>query len=574
LDNIDKATSLTKYLSFKVNMRIVYFLLFALPLLAGASLSVFGGKPLQESLLLSYTSLFISGIISMFLIKMFVWTIKMRSIVLSMLIFEFIYSLSLSLSVYLFGMSENLLVDILAVAGVLSLILWLCIGMVLGKLKTGITIGIIQFVVFAFLVAPFFAVPLKSLLAEYAVLSTVSVVVVLVLAYALLSPVRRNFSVSGFDALSSFAGQWYFGTDDLEDLFTQVGEHASLPLGIIGIKAEKDYRVVVPYIHFGPFGKLGGSDAPGAISSALDGRAIVMHSTATHDLNPTSRNEISKIIDAVKSFDKDAKYSKARGAFIESSYGSARMHGLVINDSILVTFTRAPEITEDTDIGLGYLIMEKLKRKFKNVIVADEHNSSAEKITYFDLLSEEAKEYLRCADALASKTFALQDMECSISWLKPNVKAIASNGIRTMLFKIGNRRIAYIVIDGNGIGRKSKEALEAAMAKEGMEPIIMTTDSHELNMVSGVVNEIELDEKAIAQIVDTVHMAKTAQFSAAFSVPEVELKVLGPRQSIEIISTINSIVAVAKFIVPIALILLVLFLLVILNSAAPSSISF
>jgi putative membrane protein len=250
------------------------------------------------------------------------------------------------------------------------------------------------------------------------------------------------------------------------------------------------------------------------------------------------------------------------------------MHGLVINDSILVTFTRAPEVTEDTDIGLGYLIMEKLKRKFKNVIVADEHNSSAEKITYFDLLSEEAKEYLRCADALASKAFALQDIECSISWLKPNVKAIASNGIRTMLFRIGNRRIAYVIIDGNGIGRKSKEALEAAMTKEGMEPIIMTTDSHELNMVSGVVNEIELDEKAIAQIVDTVHMAKTAQFSAAFSVPEVELKVLGPRQSIEIISTINSIVAVAKFIVPIALILLVLFLLVILNSAAPSSISF
>ncbi len=574
MDNIDKATGLTKYLSFKVDMRIVYILLFALPLLAGASLSVFGNKPLEESLLLSYTSLFISGIISMFLIKMVVWNLKMRSILLSTLIFELIYSISLSLSVYLFGMSENLLVDILAVAGVLSLMLWLCIGMVLGKLKTGITIGIIQFVVFAFFVAPFFAVSLKSLLAEYAVLSTVSVVVVLVLAYALLSPVRRNFSVSGFDAISSFAGQWYFGTDDLEDLFSQVGAQTSLPLGIISIKANKNCKVLVPYIHFGPFGKLGGSDAPGAISSALGGNAIVMHSTATHDLNPTSRNEISKIIDAAKSFDQGARHFKAKGAFIESSYGSARMHGLVINDSILVTFTRAPNVTEDTDIGLGYIIMEKLKRKFKNVIVADEHNSSAEKITYFDLLSEEAKEYLKCADALMLKDYEIKEMECSISMARPKAKALASNGIHTMLFKIGSQKIAYIVMDGNGISRISKEALEAAIIKEGITPIIMTTDSHEMNTVSGVVNEIVLDENAMAQIVDILHMAKTEPFSAAFAVPEVELKVLGSRQSIEIISTVNSIVAVAKFIVPITLILLVLFLLVILNRAGPASIGF
>jgi len=571
LDNIDKAAGLTKYLSFKANMKIVYIMLFALPLLAGASLSVFGNKPLQESLLLSYTSLFISGIISMFLVKMFVWSLKLRSIILSMLVFEFIYSVSLSLSVYLFGMSENILVDILAVSGVLSLIIWLCIGMILGKLKSGVTIGIIQFVVFAFFVAPFFAVSLGSLLTEYAILSAVSVVVVLFLAYILLSPVRRNFSVSGFDALSSFAGQWYFGTDDLEDLFSQVGVDASLPLGIMGIKADKDYKIVVPYIHFGPFGKLGGSDAPGNISGALGGNAIVMHSTATHDLNPTSRNEISKIIDAVRSSDASAKYFKARGAFIESSYGYARMHGLVINESILVTFTRAPETTEDTDISLGYLIMEKLRKKYKNVIVADEHNSSAEKITYFDLLSEEAKEYLKCADALASKDSQSQDMECSISYIKPKAKGLASNGIRTMLFKIGNKKIAYIVMDGNGISQKSKEALEAAIAKEGIVPIIMTTDSHELNAVSGIVNEIELDEAAISQIVDKVHMAKTEPFSAAFSVPEVGLKVLGSRQSIEIISTVNSIVAVAKFIVPITLVLLVLFFLVILNRAGPSS---
>jgi predicted neutral ceramidase superfamily lipid hydrolase len=568
LDSIDKATNLTKFLSPNINMGAVYFLILALPLLAGLALWQFGQKPLWESMLLSYTSLFISGIISMILIKILVWNIRLKSIILSTLIFEAIYSVSLAVSVYLFGQSDNMLVGIIAVAGAFSLIIWLCIGIILGKLKTGLTIGIIQFLVFSFFVAPFFSVQLTHLLAEYALISGVSVLVVLLSANMLLSPVRRNLSVSGFDALSGFANQWYLGTGDLEDLFAQVGTHARLPIGIIGImagKQEKPQYIIVPYVHFGPFGKLGGSDAPGSISSALGGSAIVMHSTATHDLNPTSRGEISKIIDAISSSEKGANYFKARGGFIEAAYGNARMHGLVINESILATFTRAPDTTEDTDISVGYLMMEKLKKKYRNAIVADEHNSSAEKITSFDILSEEAGEYLRCTDALLSKTFTAQDMECAISRPKISAKGLASNGVNAILFKAGNKKVAYIVLDGNGISRASKERLENELAKDGTVPIIMTTDSHELNAVGGVVNEIELNDMAISQIADSMHQARTEPFSAAFSIPEAEIQVLGARQSIEIISTVNSIVAMAKFLIPMTMAVLLLFLLAVLS---------
>jgi len=567
LDNIEKATKITKYLSFEPDMRIVYALIFLLPLIAGLSLTVFANKSIEESILKGYTTILLPGILTMVVGKIFIRHMKLKSIIISLLVFELIFTLSFSVSVYFFGLTEkpeNLLIDIIAVSGVFTLLIWLAIGLLLDRLKTAFSIGIMQFLIFMLFVAPLFSVSFGQLLTEYAIISIVSISVIFILIYILLSPVKRNFSVSGFDALSGFVGQWYFGNDDLEDLFDQVGIDSKLPLGIMNFKTDRIYSFVVPYIHFGPFGKLGGSDAPGYIASLMDNGAIVMHSTATHDLNPTSRNEIMKIaIEAKESM--NAKFSDAKGAFIEAEYGNARIKGLVINDSILVSLTRAPYVTEDVDISVGYLIMEKLRKKFRNVIVADEHNSSAEKITSFEFISQEAGEYMKAADALLAKDFSLSKTEAGFEQLKPNIKAVGSNGIWLALFRIGERKIGYTIIDGNGIARESKERLEAEMAKIGIIPVIMTTDSHEKNVVGGVVNEIILDNEIITDIIGKLSVMKLSQFSTNSSAQEMELKVLGPKQSIEIVSTVNSIVAMAKFMVPIAVLLIILFLLIVLK---------
>jgi len=567
LNNIEKATKITKYLSFDPDMRIVYALIFILPLIAGISLTIFANKSIEESILKGYTSILLPGILTMVVGKIFIKHLKFKSIILSLLVFELIFTLSFSVSVYFFGLTEkpeNLLIDIIAVSGVFTLLIWLAIGLLLDRLKTAFSIGIMQFLIFMLFVAPLFSVSFGQLLTEYAIISIVSISVIFVLIYILLSPVKRNFSVSGFDALSGFVGQWYFGSDDLEDLFDQVGIDSKIPLGVMNFKLDKVYSFVVPYIHFGPFGSLGGSDAPGYISSMMENRVMVLHSTATHDLNPTNRNEIVKIANKAKE-SINGKFSDAKGAFIEAGYGNARIHGLVINDSVLVSLTRAPYVTEDIDISVGCLIMEKLKKKFKNVIVADEHNSSAEKITSFEFISEEANEYMKAADALLAKDFQLSKIEAGFEQLKPNLKTMGSNGIWLALFRIGERKVAYVTIDGNGIARESKERLEKEMESIGITPIIMTTDSHEKNAVSGVVNEVALDNEMITDIIGKLSVMKTAQFSANSSVQETEMKVLGPKQSIEIVSTVNSIVAMAKFMVPIAVLLIILFLLIVLK---------
>ena len=567
MNNIEKATKITKYLSFDPDMRIVYALIFILPLIAGISLTIFANKSIEESILKGYTSILLPGILTMVVGKIFIKHLKFKSIILSLLVFELIFTLSFSVSVYFFGLTEkpeNLLIDIIAVSGVFTLLIWLAIGLLLDRLKTAFSIGIMQFLIFMLFVAPLFSVSFGQLLTEYAIISIVSISVIFVLIYILLSPVKRNFSVSGFDALSGFVGQWYFGSDDLEDLFDQVGIDSKIPLGVMNFKLDKVYSFVVPYIHFGPFGSLGGSDAPGYISSMMENRVMVLHSTATHDLNPTNRNEIVKIANKAKE-SINGKFSDAKGAFIEAGYGNARIHGLVINDSVLVSLTRAPYVTEDIDISVGCLIMEKLKKKFKNVIVADEHNSSAEKITSFEFISEEANEYMKAADALLAKDFQLSKIEAGFEQLKPNLKTMGSNGIWLALFRIGERKVAYVTIDGNGIARESKERLEKEMESIGITPIIMTTDSHEKNAVSGVVNEVALDNEMITDIIGKLSVMKTAQFSANSSVQETEMKVLGPKQSIEIVSTVNSIVAMAKFMVPIAVLLIILFLLIVLK---------
>ena len=567
MNNLEKATKLTKFFSFEPDMRIVYALIFLLPMFAGISLAVFSGKSLEESMLIGYSSILLPGILSMVLGKIFIRHLKLKSIILSLLIFELIFALSFSVSVYFFGTTEtpeNLLVDIIAVAGVFSLLIWLAIGLLLERLKTAFSIGIMQFLVFAIFVAPLFSVSFGPLLTEYAIISIVAISVIFILIYILLSPVKRNFSVSGFDALSGFVGQWYFGSDDLEDLFDRVGVDSRVPLGVMNFKTDGIHSFVVPYIHFGPFGSLGGSDAPGYISSLMDNRAIVMHPTATHDLNPTSRNEVMGIAGKA-SESLNGKFSEAKGAFIESSYGNAKMHGLVINDTLLVSMTRAPYVTEDTDVSVGCLIMERLRKRFGKVIVADEHNSSAERITSFDFVSEEANEYMKAAEALLDREFTLSKMEAGFGQTRPKLKTIGSNGIWMALFKAGDKKAAYVVVDGNGLARASKEGLEKAISEAGALPIVMTTDSHERNVVGGVVNEVVLDGETIADVAGRIAVMRTLPFQFNSSVQEIEVKVLGPKQSIEIVSTVNSIVAMAKFMVPIAILLIILFLLIVLR---------
>lgn len=81
---------------------------------------------------------------------------------------------------------------------------------------------------------------------------------------------------------------------------------------------------------------------------------------------------------------------------------------------------------------------------------------------------------------------------------------------------------------------------------------VFTTDTHQTNMVRGVLNPLKEQENTLETIREAVREAVSDMQEAKYFSDRrwFDIRVLGAKQSIEVISTVNSIVAVAKITLP------------------------
>jgi len=117
--------------------------------------------------------------------------------------------------------------------------------------------------------------------------------------------------------------------------------------------------------------------------------------------------------------------------------------------------------------------------------------------------------------------------------------------------------------DANGISpvfrRRIMTAVESLYRSEGWGPVlpaVYTTDTHKVNQVQGVVNPLEENEATLNQILFLVKNAREDMKDAKFYAEKrtIDIRALGAKQAIEIVSTINSIVAISKVAAPIIII--------------------
>ena len=102
-------------------------------------------------------------------------------------------------------------------------------------------------------------------------------------------------------------------------------------------------------------------------------------------------------------------------------------------------------------------------------------------------------------------------------------------------------------------------AVESLYKNEGWGPVlpaVYTTDTHKVNTVRGVVNPLEENEVILKQILFLVKHAREDMKDAQFYAEKrpIEIRALGAKQAIEIVSTVNSIVAISKVAAPIIII--------------------
>ncbi|VVC02385.1 Uncharacterised protein [uncultured archaeon] len=388
--------------------------------------------------------------------------------------------------------------------------------------------------------------------------------------YGLLSltsgPLKRNLGLKSADVLSGFSSQWLYGEKDLEETFDEIGETVTTYVALAQFKTKHGtLQWVVPYVHFGPFGNLGGSQFSSQMIKDLaqpDTDSFVFHATCTHDFDPVSSNQIRPLVTAARSIASKLKPVSAHYDLRTSQAGTSRCHLLDIENCALMAFSRAPLSTEDVNFAIGCSLMNQAQATARQSMVFDCHNAETGDVDYVEPGSEISFEM---GDALAAVLNSKgRPLPLWAGWARQDavdIGGVGDGGIMVTCFSSPRSGPSfYILLDSNGITTQGRERLLAAVRSRFHKlrfAEVLTTDTHQLNSVRGVFNPAGVDgmdalERTVIAACEQA-WAKLAPAQFDMGKERVQVRVLGPYQSAEIIATLNSVVAVLKFSLPIVL---------------------
>jgi putative membrane protein len=148
---------------------------------------------------------------------------------------------------------------------------------------------------------------------------------------------------------------------------------------------------------------------------------------------------------------------------------------------------------------------------------------------------------------------------------------VGESGLKVMVIEVQNQKIAYVLLDSNNMEAGFREEIINAIESDDNLAIddieVMTTDTHFVNTLSNGYNPVGITkrEEIIKYIKSSIENAvgDLEPVEVGCSVERInELNTFGPNNSVELVSTISSIVAVSKIMAPLIFILAILFVLV------------
>lgn len=411
------------------------------------------------------------------------------------------------------------------------------------------------------------AFQMQAVLLKLGLASAITAAGVAFFAVLLNAPMRRNFGINAFDLANAFIMNWIDQDTAIERFFEKMGEKADTRASLIAFKNADGLKsvFVIPSLHAGPFGNVGGGCLVRIFEQKIgeNNTAFVMHGTATHDLNPVSSSQLEKIADKLNAELRTMRFQNTASLPIRVKRGDAKVLAQKFGNTAFAVSTFAPQVTEDVDFSVGLALENTLSKHGANAVWVDAHNCyhAGEHTIYsgnpriFSLLdaAEEAANKLNKARSFKLRQGVAVD---KLEEFTPE-QGVGETGLRVSVIEAGGVKTAYVLFDANNMNQGLREKIIAAVTKEGVDEVeVMTTDSHSVNNVRGVQNplgwqvpEATLVKRAAATTRRAIANLEPAQVGAK-KVKLTDVKVLGSQRTVELVSTVNSTIAVMKILTP------------------------
>jgi putative membrane protein len=315
--------------------------------------------------------------------------------------------------------------------------------------------------------------------------------------------------------------------------------------------------IVVPSLHPGPVGALGGGDMPGKIAEQV-GRAehvLVPHGAATHDLNPISTREVERVGRAVDDAVGAMRWHTggSRAAGMEKG---VRVLAQYFGPGALLTYTSWPEPIDDVDFGVGNAA--ELSARIagaEEAIFVDCHNSLAPGAGAVFPCTPRADRIVELAhDAtLAAGKERVGHLSVGVAQVQgfERAEGIGTQGVQVLLVEAGGQRVAYALWDGNNMLPVVAERIGPAL--EGLVDRwqVLTTDNHSVNLIAGGFNPVghRVSPDRIAEATRAAVERALADLEpvecgvAALTVPGV--RVFGHEKTARLTASINTMTSIA-----------------------------
>jgi len=321
-------------------------------------------------------------------------------------------------------------------------------------------------------------------------------------------PWQRSLGVSVLDFIRGFVGHVAEGSRELEDFFEKLGEEAIVPVTVLAFRRRdgtQKARFVLPMIHPGPMGEIGGGNFPVRVAEHTDGLVFPPHATAGHDFNLVTEREVDSILEAIDAAQANLAYSAEATRSVRTRSGEASMLGQAFGDDALLVATYAPGFADDVEYGVGLSAAAEARTVgLDDVLLVDAHNSNnglqGEDLGHVTPGSQRAFDMITAAKQAGQRLSEAPTgpIRLGVAWERTDWDAldgIGPLGVRVAVVEVGDQHTAYVLVDGNNMVPGLRDRVVDAVTARGPIDVaeVMTTDTH-------IVNTVEADNQVGAAI--------------------------------------------------------------------------
>lgn len=269
---------------------------------------------------------------------------------------------------------------------------------------------------------------------------------------------------------------------DAEELMEQRSSETEVSTSQIKFSThdgQKEFRMVLPGIHPGPYHPVGGSNIPYLIYKNLSSSAMIMHSISDHALNLPSRNEVEKYL-------KNLEKSKVKEEGMKCTepvtvqINKARVTGLLFENNPLLFLSLSPHGMEDLPSYIMTEIVQYAKnRNYTRTMIVDCHNAMGEEIS-----KEDGEDMLKaaksCLDSLITKdSFPIEFGYANTDEMDVWTEDLGMGGLGIICLKLNEKKYFLGWADSNNMENGVREKIIDIFAKKDYQLLeICTSDTH------------------------------------------------------------------------------------------------